>query len=32
MALTTVGPVMDMVAEIAPKGVERRPAAGAGEE
>jgi DNA repair protein RadA/Sms len=32
MALTTVGPVMDMVAQIAPKGVERRPAAGAGEE
>src|SRR5713101_3744388 len=32
MALTTVGPLMDMVGEIAPKGTERRPAAGAGEE
>src|SRR6266404_717754 len=32
MALTAVGPLMDMVAEIAPKGTERRPAAGAGEE
>src|SRR5229473_3087111 len=29
MALTAVGPLMDMVAEIAPKGTERRPAPGA---
>jgi DNA repair protein RadA/Sms len=32
MALTVVGPLVDMVGEIAPKGTERRPAAGAGEE
>jgi DNA repair protein RadA/Sms len=32
IALTAVGPLMDMVAEIAPKGTERRLAAGAGEE
>jgi DNA repair protein RadA/Sms len=32
MALTAVGRLVDMVAEIAPKGVERRPAAGVGEE
>src|SRR5882672_10540808 len=32
LALTAVGPLMDMVGEIAPRGTERRPAAGAGEE
>src|SRR6267142_1105837 len=30
MALTAVGRLMDMVGEIAPRGTERRPAAGAG--
>jgi DNA repair protein RadA/Sms len=32
MALTTVGPLVDMVGEIAPKGTDPRRAAGAGEE
>jgi DNA repair protein RadA/Sms len=32
VALTPVGRLVDMVAEIAPKGAERRPAAGTGEE
>ena len=32
MALTAIGPLMDIVAEIAPKGGARRPAGHAGNE